>query len=69
MVNLVGLQVARDQLLGEEWEQRAKGVIYVSEQTHSSIAKGLRILGFNNKQIRKVDAMKNFGYLFLIERP
>ncbi|KUJ08466.1 PLP-dependent transferase [Mollisia scopiformis] len=60
MANLVGLQTARDQMLGEEWEQRARGTIYVSQQTHSSISKGLRILGFSNKQVRKIKCDENF---------
>ncbi|CZR53963.1 related to glutamic acid decarboxylase [Phialocephala subalpina] len=61
MANLVGLQVARDQVSREEWEQRVKGIIYVSEQTRSSITKGLRILGFNNKQVRKVRCDEEFS--------
>ncbi|KAE9367302.1 PLP-dependent transferase [Stipitochalara longipes BDJ] len=51
MANLVCLTLARDQMLGKTWEARSKGVIYVSDQTHASIAKGLRILGFEEKQI------------------
>jgi glutamate/tyrosine decarboxylase-like PLP-dependent enzyme len=30
------------------------GVIYISGQTHLSVAKGLRVLGFVERQIRKV---------------
>jgi len=60
MANLVGLMTARDQMLGQGWEERAKGVVYVSDQTHSSIAKGLRILGFENMQIRKIKSDAKF---------
>jgi L-2,4-diaminobutyrate decarboxylase len=60
MANLVGLMCARDQMLGDDWEARAKGVVYVSDQTHLSIAKGLRILGFNNRQIHMVESDSNF---------
>jgi len=60
MANLIGLTVARDQMLGEEWENKAKGIAYISGQTHSSISKGLRILGFSDKQIRKLKTDDSF---------
>lgn len=69
MANMTSLMVARDRMLGQSIEKRTRGVAYVSDQTHSSIAKGLRILGFMDTQIRKVksdslfqmdlDALKN----------
>ncbi len=52
MANLTALTVARDQKLAPD--QRALGVAYVSEQTHSSVAKGLRIIGFLPQQIRRI---------------
>lgn len=52
MANLSALMVARDQKLS--FEQRNKAVAYTSDQTHSSLAKGLGILGFHHTQIRKV---------------
>lgn len=52
MANLTAMVLARDCKLPQN--QRYKGVAYVSEQTHSSIAKGLRILGFEEEQIRKI---------------
>lgn len=52
MANLTALTVARDRLLADD--ERALGVAYVSEQTHSSVAKGLQIIGFLPRQIRKV---------------
>ena len=55
MANLTALATARTIKLGEDFSQ---GRIYYSEQTHASLAKGLRILGFRPDQMRpvKVDA-------------
>lgn len=50
MANLSALVVARDQLLAES--NRHQAVAYVSAQTHSSIVKGLNIIGFHPHQIR-----------------
>lgn len=58
VANLTGLTVARDQMLDPE--QRLKGVAYVSAQTHSSIAKGLRIIGFLDRQIHKISTDQSF---------
>ena len=58
LANLTSLTVARDQMLDPE--QRSKGVAYVSAQTHSSIAKGLRIIGFLDRQIRKINTDGDF---------
>ncbi|WP_447765668.1 pyridoxal phosphate-dependent decarboxylase family protein [Sphingopyxis panaciterrae] len=52
MANLTGLMLARDRMLPPE--ERHRGVAYVSTQTHSSVAKGLGVLGFLPGQIRKV---------------
>lgn len=52
MANLTGLVVARDRMLAPQ--DRPRGVAYVSAQTHSSVAKGLAILGFLPDQVRKV---------------
>lgn len=52
MANLTGLMLARDRMLPPE--RRREGVAYVSSQTHSSVAKGLGILGFLPDQIRKI---------------
>ena len=52
MANLTGLVVARDRILAPR--DRARGIAYVSAQTHSSVAKGLAILGFLPDQVRKV---------------
>jgi glutamate/tyrosine decarboxylase-like PLP-dependent enzyme len=52
MANLTALTVARDRMLRPD--ERALGVAYVSEQTHSSVAKGLKIIGLLPGQIRRV---------------
>lgn len=58
MANLTAMAVARDvNLPRTHWHS---GVAYVSDQTHSSIAKGLRILGFDGHQIRKVPTDRRF---------
>ncbi|OQV10529.1 Pyridoxal-dependent decarboxylase conserved domain-containing protein [Cladophialophora immunda] len=58
MANLSALMVARDQKL--DFEERARAIVYTSEQTHSSIAKGLRILGFHDKQIAKIECDQRY---------
>ena len=51
MASLTALTAARDNRLREdEWSQ---GVAYVSDQTHSSVAKGLHIIGFRADQVLK----------------
>lgn len=52
MANLTALVVARDQRLRQT--DRARGVAYVSEQTHSSVSKGLKVIGFLPEQIRRI---------------
>jgi L-2,4-diaminobutyrate decarboxylase len=58
MANMTALMVARDTKLHSL--DRGRAVIYLSEQTHSSVAKGLRILGFLNDQLRKLPADEKF---------
>ncbi|RDW72216.1 hypothetical protein BP5796_08250 [Coleophoma crateriformis] len=60
MANLTAIMLARDSKLGSTWQEKARGVAYVSDQTHSLVAKGLRILGFENIQIRKVKSDNHF---------
>jgi glutamate/tyrosine decarboxylase-like PLP-dependent enzyme len=52
MANLTGLLVARDRMLAPD--DRRRGIAYVSAQTHSSVAKGLGVLGLLPDQVRKV---------------
>ena len=58
MANLTALTAARDDRLTEA--ERALAVAYVSDQTHSSIAKGLHIIGFRADQVRKIPSDTNF---------
>ncbi|MDT9600218.1 pyridoxal phosphate-dependent decarboxylase family protein [Sphingosinicella rhizophila] len=58
MANLTGLIVARDQKLKPH--ERGRGIAYVSDQTHSSVAKGLGIIGFLPDQVRKVGSDGGF---------
>lgn len=58
MANMTALTIARDAMLAEEdW---GRGVAYVSDQTHSSVAKGLRIIGIGNSRIRKIRTDEHF---------
>lgn len=52
MANLTGLMLARDRMLPET--ERHRGVAYLSTQTHSSVAKGLKVLGLLPNQIRAI---------------
>ena len=58
MANLTALTAARDSKLTDS--ERPLAVAYVSDQTHSSIAKGLHIIGFRADQVRKVPSDSNF---------
>jgi glutamate/tyrosine decarboxylase-like PLP-dependent enzyme len=53
VANLTALAVARDARLGDD---RSAAVAYVSKETHSSIARALRVLGFSADQIRVLEA-------------
>ena len=57
MANLTGLAVARHIKLRDRVEG---AVLYYSDQTHSSIERGLRVLGFAPEQIRKLPADEAF---------
>lgn len=52
MANLTALTAARDAKLSDK--ERGNAIAYVSCQTHSSVAKGLRIIGFFASQIRMI---------------
>ncbi|UNI18550.1 hypothetical protein JDV02_004813 [Purpureocillium takamizusanense] len=58
MGNLLAMALARDHRLPRG--QQATGVVYVSEQTHHSVSKGLRIIGFHTSQIRHIPSDDNF---------
>ncbi|MFC2029929.1 pyridoxal phosphate-dependent decarboxylase family protein [Chloroflexota bacterium] len=51
MANITALAVARQVKLGE---QHNSAVVYCSDQTHSCIDRGLRVLGFRADQLRRI---------------
>jgi glutamate/tyrosine decarboxylase-like PLP-dependent enzyme len=57
MANITALAVARQRKLGERFE---RGVIYCSDQTHSSVERGLRVLGFRDEQLRRLACDDDF---------
>lgn len=57
MANLTALAVARHDRLGEAFSD---AVIYCSDQTHSSIERGVRLLGFSADQLRKLPVDARF---------
>lgn len=58
MANLTALTAARDDKL--RWMERSGAVIYVSDQTHASVSKGLHIIGFDRSQIRIIPTDSEF---------
>lgn len=58
MANITALTAARDKKLTDETLHL--GVAYVSEQTHSSVAKGLRVIGISDSRIRRIPVNENF---------
>ena len=57
MANLTAIVAARENKLPND---HSKGTIYYSEQTHSSLAKALRIIGFKPENMRKINSDGNF---------
>jgi glutamate/tyrosine decarboxylase-like PLP-dependent enzyme len=51
MANLTALAVARHKRLGDD---ASGGVIYCSDQTHTAVERGARVLGFRPDQVRKL---------------
>ena len=58
MANMTALTAARDRKLTEV--NLHLGTAYVSDQTHSSVAKGLRVIGITSQRIRTVPTDENF---------
>src|SRR5437870_10329728 len=57
MANLTALVAARHSLL----QDRVDGAtIYFSDQTHSSVERALRVIGFAPEQLRKLESDENF---------
>ena len=58
MANVTALIAARDKKLNDD--NLIKGIAYISDQTHSCVAKGLRVIGISNKRIRIIPTNENF---------
>ena len=57
MANLTALVAARHTLLGDRTEG---ATIYFSDQTHSSVERALRVIGFAPEQLRKIESDNQF---------
>lgn len=57
MANMTCLAVARHEMLANN---PFNATVYFSDQTHSSVAKGLKILGFQQYQLRKIPSDGEF---------
>jgi glutamate/tyrosine decarboxylase-like PLP-dependent enzyme len=57
MANITALAVARHLRLGARLED---AVVYCSDQTHSSIARGLWVLGFQREQLQQIASDEHF---------
>ena len=58
MANMTALTAARDRKLDEN--NLHLGIAYISDQTHSSVAKGLRVIGITSSRIRIIPSDENF---------
>ena len=58
MANITALTAARDRKLDENTLHQ--GVAYVSDQTHSSVAKGLRVIGITQSRLRTIPTDDQF---------
>src|SRR5438477_1570215 len=57
VANMTGLVAARHAML----QDRIDGAtVYLSDQTHSSVERALRVIGFRSEQIRKLQSDRNF---------
>lgn len=56
MANLTSLCAARHVRLASRGEDPARAVLYLSDQTHSSVERAILVLGFRADQIRKLPA-------------
>lgn len=57
VANMTGLMAARHAVLRDQIEN---AVVYLSDQTHSSVERALHVLGFGRGQVRKLEADENF---------
>jgi glutamate/tyrosine decarboxylase-like PLP-dependent enzyme len=58
MANLISLSTARHAMLREK--NISSGVAYCSDQTHSSVERGMRVLGFETSQLQKLPSDDSF---------
>ena len=54
MANLVGIATARHACFGNDADAARRGTIYYSDQAHSSVAKGARLIGIGEDRLRKL---------------
>ena len=57
MANLTAMATARENLLGQDF---ADGVVYWSDQTHSSVERAARVIGLKSEQIRVIPTDDKF---------
>ncbi|MGR5965448.1 hypothetical protein ACT7DB_18580 [Bacillus cereus] len=57
MANLTALTVAKQSLLQNKLEN---AIVYCSDQTHASIDKALKVLGFQPEQLYKIPCNEDF---------
>lgn len=60
MANMTAVVMARDNTLPQN--RRSDGIVYISDQTHMSLAKGLHMAGFCDYQIRTLPTDQNFRF-------
>src|SRR5262249_53557972 len=58
MANLICLRTARHKML--QGENAGSAIAYCSDQTHSSVERALKVLGFETAQLRKVPSDDSF---------
>lgn len=58
MANLMGIAMARDHRISQG--QEFKGVAYLSDQTHYSVSKALRLIGISKDRVRIVQSNERF---------
>lgn len=57
MANLIALATARHIHLGDDFQQ---ATVYFSDQTHSAVERGLKVLGFRQERLRRLPSDENF---------
>lgn len=60
MANLIALCAARHVRLEARGERPERGVVYFSDQTHSSVERALKVLGFRDEQLRAIPSDSGF---------